>query len=88
MTKVTRKTKSPQFQGRDVVAVVVEALGVLKTREGIVVSPALIEERARNIATALQGEFAIAKIGPIGLGQALAHLDAASAILVALEGRL
>ena len=88
MTKVPKKTKSAQFQGRDAVAVVVEALGVLKTRDGIVVPTALIEERARNVVTALLGEFAIAKIGPLSLGSALAHLDAASAILVALEGRL
>jgi hypothetical protein len=88
MTKVPRKTKSPQFQGRDVVAAVVEVLQVLRTRDGIAVTDGQLTERARNLLTALQGEFAIVKVGPIGLGQALAHLDAASAILVALEGRV
>jgi hypothetical protein len=88
MSNVSPGSEDQQKEGRDAVAVVVEALGVLQTRDGFDLPTELVEERARNVVTALRGEFAIAKIGPIGLGEALAHLDAASAILVALEGKV
>ena len=42
-------------EGHDAVAIVVEALGVLQTRDGFDIPPAVIEERARNIVTALAG---------------------------------
>jgi hypothetical protein len=86
MTKVPEKTESAQFQGHDAVAIVVEALGVLETRDGFQIPATLVEERARNVIEGLRGSFAIVKIGPLDLGSAIAHLDAASAILVGLEG--
>ena len=67
------------------VAIVVEALGVLQTRDGLDVPAELVEERARNAITALRSSYAIVRLGPTGLGSALAHMDAASTILVALE---
>jgi len=74
-------------EGHDAVAIVIEALGVLETRDGFELPAELIEERARNVVTVLRSSHAIVRIGPIGLGEALAHMDAASAILIELEGR-
>ena len=75
-------------EGRSEISIVVEALGVLRTRDGFEIPAELVEERARNAVSALRSEYVIVRIGSMGLGEALAHLDAASTILVDLEGRV
>jgi len=70
------------------VEILVEALGILQTRDGFEVPPELVEERARNAIAALQSSHAIVRIGPARFGEALAHLDAASTIIVQLEASL
>jgi len=56
-----------QSHGR-AVEIVVEALGVLKTRDGLDVPEALIVERARNAVTALEGEFQVRPIADVHAG--------------------
>jgi len=54
MDNVRERNPNPQALA---VAIVASAIDVLRTREGIDVSEALIDERARNAVTALEGAF-------------------------------
>ncbi|HZL17176.1 MAG TPA: hypothetical protein VFG23_05475 [Polyangia bacterium] len=83
--QVSSREDQRSKEGRSEVAIVIEALGVLLTRDGFEIPSELVEERARNAISALQSEYVIVRIGSLGLGEALAHLDAASTILVDLE---
>jgi hypothetical protein len=75
----------PTHFDRDV-ALVLEALQLLRTRDGLAVTDDQLLERARNAIASLRGEYAIVRIGVLSLGSALGHLDAASAILIGIEG--
>jgi hypothetical protein len=80
------RVADPRPEAASEVEIVVEALGVLQTRDGFEIPPELIEERARNVIASLRSSHAMVRVGSTGLGQVLAHLDAASTILVRLEG--
>ena len=84
MTTVPPNLDPTHFE-RDV-ALVFEALQILRSRDGVAVTDGQLLERARNAVTALRGEYAVVRIGAFNLGSVLGHLDAASAILVGLEG--
>ena len=49
----------------EVVSVLEEGLRVLRLRDGLPISDALVSERARNIVTALLGCFELAPLPPI-----------------------
>jgi hypothetical protein len=85
MQEVSPGSVDPQSETRDV-TLVFEALQLLRTLHGVNVTDDQLLERSRNAVSALRGEFAIVRVGPLNLGSVLGHLDAASAILVGLEG--
>ena len=84
MSTVPPNPESPQFE-RDV-ALIFEALQVLRTLHGVAVTDDQLAERARNAVAALRGEFVLVNVGPATFAQVLGHLDAASALIVQLEG--
>ena len=77
----------PTHFERDV-ALVLEALQLLRARDGLAVTDDQLLERARNAIASLRGEYAVVRVGAAGFGEALAHLDAASEIITTLEARL
>lgn len=53
---------------KSAVEIVAEALRVVRTRDGVDVTDALIDERARNAVTALQGAFELVPLPARGEG--------------------
>ena len=84
MKSVPESAQQPQVESA--IAIVAVALRVLKTRDKIDIGSDLIEERARNIVTALGSEFDLVPFA-VGVERSTARLEELNGQLEALTRR-